>query len=104
MVRPVMYWSFAKRWMTSSMVANMRGNPCGWGLADERTLTHGLGQDNKSAAWRASEGAAVRDRGMPRCERGPAYGLYCRLCFLRTMSRLARVCSLRIGRRSLPLV
>src|SRR5438876_7847768 len=69
MVRPVMYWSFAKRWMTSSMVANMRGNPCGWGLADERTLTHGLGQDNKSAAWRASEGAAVRDRGMPRCAR-----------------------------------
>src|SRR2546422_4986518 len=47
MVRPVMYWSFAKRWMTSSMVANMRGNPCGWRLANERTLTHGLGQDNQ---------------------------------------------------------
>src|SRR2546430_17180662 len=98
MVRPVMYWSFAKRWMTSSMVANMRGNPCGWGLADERTLTHGLGQDNKSAAWRASEGAGVRDRGMPRGERGPASGMYCRVCVLGEMSRADRACTVQIRR------
>src|SRR6058998_3206431 len=61
MVRPVMYWSFAKRWMTSSMFANMRGNPCGWGLADERTLTHGLGQDNQIGGL-----VGIRGRGCPR--------------------------------------
>src|SRR2546426_6072410 len=49
MVRPVMYWSFAKRSMTSSMDLNMQGNPRARRLASERTVTYGLGQDNKVA-------------------------------------------------------
>src|SRR5438128_894441 len=64
MVRPVMYWSFAKRSMTSSMDLNMQGNPRARRLASERTLTHGLGQDNQSRAGarrvRGSDGGSAR--------------------------------------------
>src|SRR6266581_4197409 len=64
MVRPVMYWSFAKRSMTSSMDLNMQGNPRARRLASERTLTHGLGQDNQSCAGarrvRGSDGGSLR--------------------------------------------
>src|SRR5437899_13098574 len=64
MVRPVMYWSFAKRSMTSSMDLNMQGNPRARRLASERTLTHGLGQDNQSRAGarrvRGSDGGSLR--------------------------------------------
>src|SRR6266576_2147459 len=70
MVRPVMYWSFAKRSMTSSMDLNMQGNPRARRLASERTLTHGLGQDNQSRAGarrvRGSDGGSARP---------PRYGL-----------------------------
>src|SRR5439155_1317444 len=70
MVRPVMYWSFAKRSMTSSMDLNMQGNPRARRLASERTLTHGLGQDNQSRA------GARRVRGSDGgCARPPRYGL-----------------------------
>src|SRR5437879_11671779 len=68
MVRPVMYWSFAKRSMTSSMDLNMQGNPRARRLASERTLTHGLGQDNQSRAGarrvRGRDGGSARP---PRC-------------------------------------
>src|SRR5881397_1418144 len=64
MVRPVMYWSFAKRSMTSSMDLNMQGNPRARRPASERTLTHGLGQDNQSRAGarrvRGSDGGSLR--------------------------------------------
>src|SRR6266571_1283064 len=64
MVRPVMYWSFAKRSMTSSMDLNMQGNPRARRLASGRTLTHGLGQDNQSRAGarrvRGSDGGSLR--------------------------------------------
>src|SRR5438309_8114288 len=64
MVRPVMYWSFAKRSMTSSMDLNMQRNPRARRLASERTLTHGLGQDNQSRAGarrvRGSDGGSAR--------------------------------------------
>src|SRR2546428_8428504 len=64
MVRPVMYWSFAKRAMTSSMDWNMQGNPRARRPASERTLTHGLGQDNQSRAGarrvRGSDGGSAR--------------------------------------------
>src|SRR5205809_2570610 len=70
MVRPVMYWSFAKRSMTSSMDLNMQGNPRARRPASERTLTHGLGQDNQSRAGprrvRGSDGGSARP---------PRYGL-----------------------------
>src|SRR5438552_7616142 len=70
MVRPVMYWSFAKRAMTSSMDWNMQGNPRARRVASERTLTHGLGQDNQSGAGarrvRGSDGGSARP---------PRYGL-----------------------------
>src|SRR5438046_10231475 len=70
MLRPVMYWSFAKRSMTSSMDLNMQGNPRARRLASERTLTHGLGQDNQSRA------GARRVRGSDGgCARPPRYGL-----------------------------
>src|SRR5206468_1639230 len=68
MVRPVMYWSFAKRSMTSSMDLNMQRNPRAQRLASERTLTHGLGQDNQSRAGarrvRGRDGGSARP---PRC-------------------------------------
>src|SRR2546425_10727556 len=68
MVRPVMYWSFAKRSMTSSMDLNMQGNPRARRLASERTLTHGLGQDNQSRGGarrvRGRDGGSARP---PRC-------------------------------------
>src|SRR2546427_12940851 len=64
MVRLVMYWSFAKRSMTSSMDWNMQGNPRARRPASERTLTHGLGQDNQSRAGarrvRGSDGGSAR--------------------------------------------
>src|SRR5712692_5016237 len=70
MVRPVMYWSCAKRSMTSSMDLNMQGNPRVRRLASERTLTHGLGQDNQSRTGtrrvRGSDGGSARP---------PRYGL-----------------------------
>src|SRR5438046_5999094 len=70
MLRPVMYWSFAKRSMTSSMDLNMQGNPRARRPASERTLTHGLGQDNQSRAGarrvRGSDGGSARP---------PRYGL-----------------------------
>ncbi len=90
MVRPVMYWSFAKRSMTSSMDLNMQGNPRARRLASERTLTYGLGQDNKVAP---ALPASVEGTAGAHVPRAADYGLYWRLCFFRRMSRLAWFCS-----------
>src|SRR3989442_13454608 len=66
LVRPVLYLSFAKRSMTSSMDLNMQRNPRARRLASERTLTHGLGQDNQSRAGaRRVRGRGRRERTSP---------------------------------------
>src|SRR2546425_9349954 len=88
MVRLVMYWSFAKRSMTSSMDLNMQGNPRARRLASERTLTHGLGQDNQSRA--GARRVRGRDGGNAR-PRTADYGLYWRVCFFPGVLRLASV-------------